>query len=30
MKLSYDKKIDVVSAMMDAFVSYKLNKEVYE
>jgi phage terminase large subunit-like protein len=30
MKLSYDKKIDVVSAMMDAFVSYKLNKEVFE
>lgn len=30
MKLSYDKKIDVVSAMMDAFVSYKNNKEVYE
>ena len=30
MKLSYDKKIDVVSAMMDAFVSYKNNKEVFE
>ena len=30
MKLSYDKKIDCVSAEMDAFVAYKLNKDAFD
>lgn len=30
MKKRYDKKIDAVSAMMDAFVAYKLNRESFE
>lgn len=30
MKKRYEQKIDSVSAMMDAFVSYKLNKEAFE
>ena len=29
-KKSYDAKIDAVAAMMDAFVSYKLNKDAFE
>ena len=30
LKKSYDAKIDAVAAMMDAFVSYKLNKDAFE
>ena len=30
LKKSYDAKIDAVAAMMDAFVSYKLNKDWFE
>lgn len=30
LKKRYDQKIDPVAAMMDAFVSYKLNKEAFE
>lgn len=30
LKKRYEEKIDNVSALMDAFVAYKLNKEVYE
>lgn len=30
MKKRYEAKIDAVSAMMDAFVAYKLNKEAFE
>jgi len=30
LKKRYDEKIDNVSAMMDAFVSYKVNKEAFE
>jgi phage terminase large subunit-like protein len=30
LKKRYDEKIDNVSAMMDAFVAYKLNKEAFE
>lgn len=30
MKKRYDEKIDNVSALMDAFVSYKLNKDAFE
>lgn len=30
MKLAYDAKIDAVAAMMDAFVSYKLNQDAFE
>lgn len=30
MKKRYEAKIDAVAALMDAFVSYKLNKEAYE
>lgn len=30
MKLSYDKKIDCVSAEMDAFIAYKLNKDAFD
>lgn len=30
LKKRYDAKIDAVSAMMDAFVAYKLNKEAFE
>ena len=30
LKNSYDAKIDAVAAMMDAFVSYKLNKDAFE
>lgn len=30
LKRRYDEKIDNVSAMMDAFVAYKLNKDVFE
>lgn len=30
LKKRYDQKIDAVSAMMDAFVAYKLNKEAFE
>lgn len=30
LKRRYDKKIDNVSALMDAFVAYKLNKEAFE
>jgi len=29
-KMRYDRKIDSVSAMMDAYVAYKLNKETFE
>ena len=29
-KLSYDKKIDNVAALMDAYVAYKANKEMFE
>ncbi len=30
LKKSYDAKIDAVAAMMDAFISYKLNKDAFE
>jgi phage terminase large subunit-like protein len=30
LKKRYDEKIDNVSALMDAFVAYKLNKEAFE
>lgn len=30
LKKNYDAKIDAVAAMMDAFVSYKLNKDAFE
>lgn len=30
LKKRYDQKIDAVAAMMDAFVSYKLNKDAFE
>ena len=30
LKRRYDEKIDNVSAMMDAFVAYKLNKDAFE
>lgn len=30
LKKRYDKKIDAVAAMMDAFVAYKLNRESFE
>lgn len=30
LKKRYEQKIDNVSAMMDAFVAYKLNKEAFE
>lgn len=30
LKKRYDQKIDSVAAMMDAFVAYKLNKDMYE
>ena len=30
MKRSHDEKVDNVSAMMDALVAYKLNKEAFE
>ena len=30
LKKRYDEKIDNVSAMMDAFVAYKNNKEAFE
>ncbi len=30
MKKRYDEKIDPVSAMMDAYVSYKLNRDIFE
>lgn len=30
MKLRYEAKIDAVAAMMDAFISYKLNKDAFE
>ena len=30
LKKRYDQKIDAVAAMMDAYVAYKLNKEVFE
>ena len=30
MKKRYDAKIDPVAALMDSFVSYKLNKEAFE
>ena len=30
LKLRYEEKIDNVSALMDAFVAYKLNKEAFE
>lgn len=30
LKKRYEAKIDAVSAMMDAFVAYKLNKEAFE
>jgi hypothetical protein len=30
MKKRYDEKIDNVSALMDAFVAWKLNKEMFE
>lgn len=30
MKRSHDQKVDNVSAMMDALVTYKLNKEMFE
>ena len=30
LKKRYDQKIDSVSAMMDAFIAYKLNKESFE
>ena len=29
-KMRYDRKIDSVSAMMDAYVAYKLNKDAFE
>jgi phage terminase large subunit-like protein len=29
-KRRYDKKIDSVSALMDAFVAYKLNKDSFD
>ena len=29
-KLSYDAKIDNVAALMDAYVAYKANKEMFE
>ena len=29
-KKRYEAKIDTVSAMMDAFVAYKLNKEAFD
>ena len=30
LKKNYDAKIDAVAAMMDAFISYKLNKDLFE
>lgn len=30
LKMRYDQKIDAVSAMMDAFVAYKLHKDMFE
>ena len=30
LKKRYEHKIDCVSAMMDAFVAYKLNKDAFE
>ena len=30
LKLRYDAKIDAVAAMMDAFVSFKINREAFE
>ena len=30
LKRRYDEKIDNVSAMMDAYVAYKVNKEAFE
>jgi len=30
LKRRYDEKIDNVSALMDAFVAYKLHKEAFE
>ena len=30
LKKRYEQKIDAVSAMMDAYVAYKLNKEAFE
>ena len=30
LKKRYEQKIDAVAAMMDAFVAYKLNKDVFE
>ena len=30
MKKRYEYKIDCVSAMMDAYIAYKLNKEAFE
>ena len=30
LKKRYDQKIDCVAALMDAYVSYKLNKEAFE
>ena len=29
-KKNYDAKIDAVASMMDAFISYKLNKDAFE
>lgn len=30
MKMKYEAKIDAVAATMDAFISYKLNKDAFE
>ena len=30
MKKRYDQKIDAVAAMLDAYVAYKMNKDMYE
>ena len=30
LKKRYDQKIDAVSAMMDAYVAYKVNKDAFE
>ena len=30
LKKRYDQKIDAVAAMMDAYVAYKINREVFE